>query len=616
MQKEIINSVLSGTDTLGILPTGGGKSITFQVPGMLIEGVVIVVTPLISLMKDQVDNLRKRGIRATYFHSGMTMRERNKAREYLFQGKAKFLYVSPERLAGDSFLYEIKPLKIALIVVDEAHCISQWGYDFRPSYLKIKRLRRLYPDIPVLALTASATREVAADICVQLEFPTTHNVFRSSIARDNLSYVVRNSDAKLYDILHILSSVKGSAIVYVRSRKKTREIAEFLYNYEISASHYHAALDPADKEERQTKWKDGEIRVMVATNAFGMGIDKADVRTVIHYDMPPSLEEYYQEAGRAGRDGRQAYAVLLTSNADKATLRRRLTMEFPPKEEIKNIYTLLCVFSHLGIGEGYDKLIDFDIIKFCSTFNLQENKVRPALRILSQAGYIEFIEEFENSSRVMVIVDRDDLYHTKLSSAEQDRLLTTLLRNYPGLFADYVFINENRIALLSGLPVETVYEKLVELSRQKIIHYIPRRRTPMLYFPTAMEEEKSVMIGRNVYEERKAVMSRRIEAMIDYGFSYEGCRLRKMMEYFGETSFADCGHCDSCRENLKKKGRKTHSEDLAKKLLEIFSTKGEEVTNAELKSSLGPELDAAVSILRNMAVEGRVRMTDNGWCLI
>lgn len=614
LQKEIIQSVLDGKDTLGILPTGGGKSLTFQVPGIMMPGTVIVVTPLISLMKDQVDNLRKRKIKATFLHSGMSLREKNLARERIFNDKVKFLYISPERLASDTFIREIQNLKISLIAVDEAHCISQWGYDFRPSYLRIKNLRRVFPGVPVLALTASATLRVAEDICVQLEFGGDSSFFRGSVYRPNLSYVVRPSEAKLYDILKILSSVEGSAIVYVRSRKKTREIAEYLNNEGISATFYHAGLENEEKEQRQNAWKEGEIRVMTATNAFGMGIDKGDVRTVIHYDMPPSLEEYYQEAGRAGRDGLRAYAVLLTSVSDKAVLRRRITQEFPPREVIKNIYTRLCVFSNLAIGTGYDKTVDFDLAKFCRTFDLQEKVVRPALRILSQAGYVHFLEEFENSSRLMVLADRDELYRIKLSSPDHEKILTTILRNYPGLFSDYVFINEKNVAFKTNLDPEIVYSYLVELSKTKVVHYIPRKKSPMLYFPTSMEEERYVTIGRNVYEDRIEILKQRIEAMIDYGFNENNCRVTTLMRYFGESADSECGCCDSCCEK-KKKSKKLPHKNLEEMLMQFFEAHPSGVEDKEIFHAFGKESETVVGILRRMSIDGYASFEQGTWTL-
>ena len=615
LQKEIINSVLEGKDTLGILPTGGGKSITFQVPGLILDGIVIVVTPLISLMKDQVENLKKRKIQAVYFHSGMTLRERNLNKERIINNKAKFIYVSPERLNSQSFINEISRLKVSLIVVDEAHCISQWGYDFRPTYLKVKNLRIIFPDINILALTASATKEVEADIKYQLEFKTGFSCFRGSISRDNLSYVVRYSDAKLFDIQKILSSVAGSAIVYVRSRKRTREIAEYLSNSGIPASFYHAGLNPADKDERQSRWKNNEVRVMVATNAFGMGIDKEDVRIVIHYDMPPSLEEYYQEAGRAGRDGLQAYAVLLRNSSDKATLRRRLTLEFPPKDVIKNIYTRLCVFSHLEIGEGYEKTVEFDLLKFCKTYNLEERTVRPALHILGQAGYVEFIEEFENSSRLTVTVHRDELYNIRHQSPDHDKILTAILRTYPGLFSDYVFINEKKISYLTHLDPHIVYEKLVDLSKQKIIHYIPRRKTPLLYFLTSMEEEKYVNIGKAVYEDRKRILSQRIEAMINYGFAEGVCRMSNLMEYFGEEITSECGHCDHCRSKKHKKKSRESSYNLSQHLTEMFLNCPEGFTAGKLNMIYGTNFERVMEIIRNLTHEEILIYDDGIWKL-
>lgn len=616
MQKDIIESVLSGQDTLGIMPTGGGKSLTFQIPGLVLDGITIVVTPLISLMKDQVDNLRRKRIRALYLHSGMTMREKNIARDRLLNDKVKFLYISPERLSHEPFQREIGSLKVNLIVVDEAHCISQWGHDFRPSYLNVKIARKLFQKVPVLALTASATKEVEADICKQLDFKKDCKVFRQSIERDNLSYVVRNSDGKLFDILNILNSVPGSGIIYVRSRKKTREIAEYLNNCGISASFYHAGISPELKEMRQNLWKENTIRIMVATNAFGMGIDKSDVRLVIHYDLPPSLEEYYQEAGRAGRDGKKAYAVLLRAKSDNAVLRRRLTMEFPDKEIIKNIYTRACVFSNIAIGEGYDRAIEFDIAKFCETFHLHEAVVRPSLRILGHASYLNFIEEIENSSRIMIIVDREELYKVKFSSCIQERILTVLLRNYPGLFTDYVFINESKIAFLSKTDAPTVYQSLVELSKSKIIHYIPRRKTPLLYLPTAREEEeRHITIGKAVYENRREILKKRIEAMIDYAEAESECRLITMQKYFGETEMNNCGHCDICLKNKKEKKIKVKDKDVSANLYKLFSENENVVSDKQLEKALGMNYPLAVDILRRMERED-VAIYKNGiWFL-
>lgn len=550
IQEDIIRSVMSGHDTLGLMPTGGGKSISFQVPAMILPGVAIVVTPLISLMKDQVDNLKRRRIKAVFFHSGMTMRESNLAYEKLLNGGAKFLYVSPERLRNERFIASIKRLTVSMIVVDEAHCISQWGYDFRPAYLNISKLRKEFPQVPVLALTATATPVVARDICTRLEMKEPR-VLSMSFSRSNLNYIVRPTETKIYEIFHILSRTQGSAIVYVRSRKKTREIAEYLQGAGISATFYHAGLDYEKKEERQNSWQRGETRVMVATNAFGMGIDKPDVRVVIHADIPPSLEEYYQEAGRAGRDGKNSYAVLLTAQADKGVLKRRITEQFPERDAVRKVYERVCNFLHISLEEGYGRVFPFDLDKFCEVFGYQRRSVLASLHLLGQAGYLEFMEETEHSARMMITVEREELYHLNVS-ANAEKVLAKALRVYTGLFADYVYIKEGRLALETGLNEKSVYESMLELSRAGIISYIPQRRTPLIYLPTSREEPRHVKIGRDIYEERREVLAQRVEGMISYGFDPSMCRERRLLAYFGETGGTDCERCDVCRENRRK----------------------------------------------------------------
>ena len=547
LQRDIVESVLSGRDTLGLMPTGGGKSITFQVPGMMLPGVTVVVTPLISLMKDQVDNLRRRRIKAVFLHSGMSRRESTVAREKLVNGGAKFLYISPERLRNENFMADLRRTEVSLIVVDEAHCISQWGYDFRPAYLNIGRLRKLKPDVPVLALTATATPEVAEDIRAQLAMrdPAT---FRMSFTRENISYIVRPSETKINEVFHILSRTQGTAIVYVRSRRRTVEIADYLNSAGIPSAAYHAGLGFELKEERQNAWKSGGIRVMVATKAFDMGIDKPDVRVVVHYDLPPSLEEYYQEAGRAGRDGKTSYAVLLTSRNDQGVLRRRLSERFPDRDVIRHIYEMTCNYLHLSIGEGYDTLKEFDIEKFCAVFRIQDRQCKAALHILQQAGYLEFMEEADRRSRVMIVCRREELYHLQGVGARTDRVLTCLLRLYTGLFAEYVQISESTLASTLGIGEREVYESLLELSRAKVLSYVPRSRVPLMYFPTSREEPRYLVIGRDVYEDRREIMSRRIEAMIDYAFNPKECRENRMLEYFGERREQGCGRCDVCRD--------------------------------------------------------------------
>ena len=546
LQSEIVTSALSGHDTLGLMPTGGGKSITFQVPGLMMEGVTIVVTPLISLMKDQVDNLKRRHIKAVTFHSGMTRHEHTVALEKLINGGAKFLYVSPERLRNDNFLSLLRGLKVSQIVVDEAHCISQWGYDFRPAYLNIKKLRKVKPDVAILALTATATPEVARDICEQLEMRDPA-VYRMSFTRDNINYIVRPAETKIYEVFHILSRTQGSSIVYVRSRKRTVEISEYLSSAGISATAYHAGLDYELKEKRQNSWQMGETRVMVATNAFGMGIDKPDVRVVIHYDMPPSLEEYYQEAGRAGRDGKRSYAVLLTSKRDQALMRRRVTESFPDREIIRKIYERICNVLNVSIGEGYGLLKEFDIEKFCDLFGYQDRQCRSAIHLLQQAGYLEYMEEGDRGSRVMMTCHRDELYDLHGVSPRTERVLTGILRTYTGLFTEYVNINESSMARNLQLSEREIYESLLELGRMKILSYIPRSRIPLIYLPTSREEPRYIEIGKKIYEDRRATMSRRVEAMLSYAYDSHECRENRMIRYFGEERETGCGHCDVCR---------------------------------------------------------------------
>ena len=546
LQSEIVTSALSGHDTLGLMPTGGGKSITFQVPGLMMEGVTIVVTPLISLMKDQVDNLKRRRIKAVTFHSGMTRHEHTVALEKLINGGTKFLYVSPERLRNDNFLSLLRGLKVSQIVVDEAHCISQWGYDFRPAYLNIKKLRKVKPDVAILALTATATPEVARDICEQLEMRDPA-VYRMSFTRDNINYIVRPAETKIYEVFHILSRTQGSSIVYVRSRKRTVEISEYLSSAGISATAYHAGLDYELKEKRQNSWQMGETRVMVATNAFGMGIDKPDVRVVIHYDMPPSLEEYYQEAGRAGRDGKRSYAVLLTSKRDQALMRRRVTESFPDREIIRKIYERICNVLNVSLGEGYGLLKEFDIEKFCDLFGYQERQCRSAIHLLQQAGYLEYMEEGDRGSRVMMTCHRDELYDLHGVSPRTERVLTGILRTYTGLFTEYVNINESSMARNLQLSEREIYESLLELGRMKILSYIPRSRIPLIYLPTSREEPRYIEIGKKIYEDRRATMSRRVEAMLSYAYDSHECRENRMIRYFGEERETGCGHCDVCR---------------------------------------------------------------------
>lgn len=552
-QEEIIMSVLDGRDTLGLLPTGGGKSLTFQVPAMVFEGITVVVTPLISLMKDQVDNLSAAGIRAVCLHSGLSRAEHRLALDRCRLGKAKLMYVSPEKLQSATFIDQLRSMDVSFLVVDEAHCISQWGYDFRPSYLKISLIRELFHDIPVLALTASATPVVVDDIMDKLGFKE-RNVYARSFSRDNLSYIVRNDFDKERRLISVLTNTSGSAIVYVRSRRRTREIADMLVRNGISADYYHAGLDATEKNEKQNNWKTDGVRVMVATNAFGMGIDKPDVRTVVHYDIPSSLEEYYQEAGRAGRDGKEAFAVLLVSRADKGRLTRMLSEMFPPKDFIRRVYELAGNFVNVAVGDGYNSVYEFNFALFLKTYDLPPLATRSAMRLLTQAQYFEFVEEVTMQSRVMITANKSELYSVKLDEAGE-RVFNMLLRSYTGLFADFVYINESVIARRADVDEQKVYETMLQLSRMHILQYVPRKSTPYLYYTTSRELPKYIDMPRSVYEEQYKRLKERIEAMKRFSFGDDDCRVNVMLRYFGEKPEEPCGKCDVCR--TRKRNRLT-----------------------------------------------------------
>lgn len=544
-QLEIIESVLDGRDTIGLLPTGGGKSITFQVPALMLDGVTVVVTPLISLMKDQVDNLRERGIKAGCLNSSMSRAETRLCTDRLNLGLIKILYVSPEKLARKEFRQQLADWDIRMIVVDEAHCISQWGYDFRPSYLNLVELRKLFPSAPVLALTASATPDVVADIASKLDMKA-HALISRSFSRDNISYIVRHTDDKEAQLQNILAKTAGSAIVYTRSRRRTVELASKISEWGMQADFYHAGLDSHEKTERQDAWKSGQKRIIVATNAFGMGIDKPDVRLVVHYDLPPSLEEYYQEAGRAGRDGKPAFAVMLASQADKALLKRRLNEEFPGREYILMVYERACNFLEVSVGRGYDRVYEFNLTAFLRTFDLKPAPTLSALRILTRAGVLEFSENYNSRSRVYFLADRRELYDLSLDMVT-DNVLQSLLRICSGVFADYIPLDEVRIAYAAHCSPQQVYESLLLLSRMKVLSYIPKSNQPLIYFPTSRDEPRHVVIPRAVYEERLARATERMEAMRDFVFGSQECRVRHMLRYFGELNAGDCGKCDICR---------------------------------------------------------------------
>ena len=608
MQAEIIDSVMAGHDTLGLLPTGGGKSLTFQVPAMMLPGVTLVITPLISLMKDQVDNLADRGIRAVYFHSGLTPREKDLALTRCRLGKAKIAYVSPERLQNERFIAELRTLSTSLIVVDEAHCISQWGYDFRPSYLRIASLRRLVgEDVPVLALTASATPEVTDDIMRHLSFDEPR-VFARSFTRQNLSYIVRYTDSKEPMLLRILTSTTGCSIVYVRSRKRTLELARLLCEAGISAEAYHAGLTPEDKEERQDRWKSDRVRVMVATNAFGMGIDKPDVRLVVHFDLPSSLEEYYQEAGRGGRDGRESLAVIIASRSDKGLLTRRINESFPPKDFIAHVYEMAGNFVNVPVGEGYGMVYDFNFSLFCDTFDLPPVPTRNALLILTRAGYLEYIDETTSRSRIMVLMKRDELYSQRLDNDEEE-VLQCILRRYTGLFADYVYISELTIAETLRMSSEQVYKALLTLGRLHVIHYMPRKTTPYLIYPTSREEPRYIVIPTDVYERQRERMEQRIDAMKAFTFDTDKCRANTLLRYFGENPGQPCGKCDVCRASRQRTA--ANAPALSDSIRYQASHPGGIAVTA-LVDSLGPHYgrDNVTDTIRTLLDRNILRLTD------
>ena len=604
IQREIIESIGAGKDTLGLMPTGGGKSLTFQVPALAQEGVCIVITPLIALMKDQVEHLRHKGITAAAIYSGMSRDAIVTTLENCIFGGVKLLYISPERISSDIFQIKLKHMKVSFITVDEAHCISQWGYDFRPSYLQIAVIRKLVPNVPILALTATATTDVIDDIQERLGF-TEKNVFRMSFERKNLGYVVRQAEDKEAEMVHILQSIPKTAIVYCRSRKRTKEIAQLLMQYGISATWYHAGLEPAVKDQRQSEWQHDKVRVIVATNAFGMGIDKADVRVVIHMDCPSSLEAYFQEAGRAGRDGQKAYAVLLYNGHDNRTLQKRVEDTFPPKEYVQQVYEHLAYFYQIGVDSGEGCTFEFPIDKFCATFKHFPIRANAALILLQRAGYIDYEPNPDNNARVRFLLRRDDLYRLDSLSEKENDVVISLLRNYGGLFTDYGYVDESYIAQEAGLDRNQTYMVLVNLSKKRIIDFIPRKSIPLISYKRDRVDGSDVILDKSVYEERKEQFQKHINSVINYAQNDRVCRSRQLLYYFGEKKSVDCEQCDVCLSHTHHDDH-DQQEEIKEKLLAMVAD-GERHHVTEVRQ-LDEDWDIVTKVMKELMDEEQLLM--------
>ena len=604
IQREIIESIGAGKDTLGLMPTGGGKSLTFQVPALAQEGVCIVITPLIALMKDQVEHLRHKGITAAAIYSGMSRDAIVTTLENCIFGGVKLLYISPERISSDLFQIKLKHMKVSFITVDEAHCISQWGYDFRPSYLQIAVIRKLVPNVPILALTATATPDVIDDIQERLGF-TEKNVFRMSFERKNLVYVVRQAEDKEAEMVHILQSIPKTAIVYCRSRKRTKEIAQLLIQYGISATWYHAGLEPAVKDQRQSEWQHDKVRVIVATNAFGMGIDKADVRVVVHMDCPSSLEAYFQEAGRAGRDGQKAYAVLLYNGHDNRTLQKRVEDTFPPKEYVQQVYEHLAYFYQIGVDSGEGCTFEFPIDKFCATFKHFPIRANAALILLQRAGYIDYEPNPDNNARVRFLLRRDDLYRLDSLSEKENDVVISLLRNYGGLFTDYGYVDESYIAQEAGLDHNQTYMVLVNLSKKRIIDFIPRKSIPLISYKRDRVDGSDVILDKSVYEERKEQFQKSINSVINYAQNDRVCRSRQLLYYFGEKKSVDCEQCDVCLSHSHHDDH-NQQEEIKEKLLAMVAD-GERHHVTEVRQ-LDEDWDMVTKVMKELMDEEQLLM--------
>ena len=607
LQEEIIRSVAEGKDTLGLMPTGGGKSITFQVPALVNEGICLVITPLIALMKDQVNRLNSLEIRSLAIHSGMSAEEIDIALENSIYGDYKFLYISPERISTRIFRTRLPRLNLNLVAVDEAHCISQWGYDFRPSYLRIASIRDMISDkVPFLALTASATPHVIDDIIEKLGFRE-KNVLKTSFERKNISYLVRRVEDKGNYLIKTLQKIRGSGIVYVRSRKRSKEIAELLVSNGISADFYHAGLPVELRDKKQIAWTTGETRVIVSTNAFGMGIDKADVRFVIHWDIPECIEDYYQESGRVGRDNKPAYAVLLYSPSDKKRLEDSVRKKFPPVKKIKDIYEALCNYLQVPQGSGKDNVFDFNMYDFISKYRLPVIETYNSLNFLQREGYIEFTEEINNPSRVHFIVGRDDLYKFQVANESFDGFIKLLLRSYTGMFSEFVAINEEALAKKSALSRDAVYKFLVKLSTLNIIRYIPGKKTALVIFTEERLERKALMISPDNYLHVKDKHIVRLNSMIDYADFNTRCRQVMLLDYFGEESDR-CGICDVCRERNELDLSKYEFDLILDEIKDVLSE--QKCDAQELVSKISHPEEKVVKVLRWLLDHKKITMDD------
>lgn len=609
-QEQIISSVMAGRDTLALMPTGGGKSLTYQVPTMARKGVCIVVTPLIALMKDQVDRLRKLGISAVAIHSGMSYSKIDIALDNCVYGDVKFLYIAPERLATETFRLRVQRMNVSLLAVDEAHCISQWGYDFRPSYLRIAEVRKMLPEVPILALTASATDMVTKDIMKHLGFKEEH-IIRSSFARPNLSYAVRHTDDKNEQLLRIVNNVTGSGIVYMQSREGCEQVATFLQENSISASYYHAGLPHAEREIRQEEWTSGKTRIVVATNAFGMGIDKADVRFVVHYTMSDSLESYYQEAGRAGRDGKRSYAVMLVASNDSSRISKHFSDEFPPLEQIKLIYEKVCDYVQVAVGDGLYASYIFNIHDFCRREHIHISRVRAALKLLQQNNYLTLTEEVDNPARIIFTTGRDDLYKIRVCQDELDNIIRVILRLYDGVFTEFRSIDEKQIAAISGYTIDKVRELLKRMWQMRIIRYIPANTTPILFFNEERLPTNDLYISPESYTHRLRLTQERFENVLRYIGNEQSCRSVMMQNYFGDTDTTVCGVCDICINKKKEINNKSNS--LEDKVLTLI--REQNLTSRELCRLIKHDPQEIASAVEKLKAEDKI-YADRGGKLI